>query len=51
MLVSSAKRKKDRNCDEFDRSLMKIKNSSGLRTDPWGTPQDMLVREEERPLI
>ena len=51
MLVSSAKRKKDRNCDEFGRSLMQIKNSSGPRTDPWGTPQDMLGREEGWPLI
>ena len=49
ILVSSAKRKKEKNFDEFGKSLMQIRNKSGPKTDPWGTPQDMSHREEEWP--
>ena len=34
-----------------DRSLMKSKNKSGPRTDPWGTPLSTAVHDKKLPFI
>ena len=38
MFVSSANKMYFKLGDAFSKSLIKIKNSRGPKTDPWGTP-------------
>ena len=49
MLVSSAKRKKFNFLETVGRSLMKIRNNNGPRTEPCGTPHVISKISEETP--
>ena len=49
--VSSAKRHVEQNEVEFGMSLMKIRNSRGPRTLPWGTPDRTGSNSDELPSI